>query len=187
MVSTIRRWHGRIGVAASVLIAFACLTGLYLNHKKLFVRADHYSWPQAEKSAKHKKGGITTTSDLSSFKVSFNDALQMAQKEMGDDVELDEFEFKDDHGTVVYKLKAVDGREIIVNAGTGETKLKETYYEPSAAGFRSGGWDFNEIVGELHSGALLGGAGSYILDITAISLLILSVTGIWLFFTNPAR
>lgn len=52
--------------------------------------------------------------------------------------------------------------------------------------YRAHGLSLEKVVGDLHSGRILGPAGPYILDFAALLLLVLTGTGVWMWTRRPA-
>lgn len=51
--------------------------------------------------------------------------------------------------------------------------------------YRAHGLSMERLMGDLHSGRVLGRAGPYILDVAALLLLVLTATGVWMWTRRP--
>lgn len=120
-----RKLHTWFGLFAAMFLVMIALTGIYLNHKNTFQpllelvgappKHDEHAGPSG-------KPGATAT-DLAALPVSLSQALEKAAPHLGER-SVERVELKPEHGRVVYKVKAVGGPEVIVDATTGATEVK---------------------------------------------------------------
>lgn len=183
-----REWHTWLGVILSVVIVAVCVTGIYLNHEHFF------DGLFSEKSQKPKKAppalanngdlpqtvpeGLYTTTPLGAFPVSFSQALESSREMLGD-VALKQIELKDEHGTLIYKIKAQheegeEPTEVWVDAYSGTAKLKEPYNKADGA------YDWGKVLKDIHTGKIGGDTGRLLIDVTSLTIIFLTVTGIYL-------
>ena len=116
LLKSMRSWHTQLGVYLALLVVLVSLTGIYLNHKDLLAREDD----------KNPTGRLRTDTQMSTLQITFTDALTVAREVWGDCV-LEHIQLKDEQGTLIYKIKAEKGDEIIVDATTGEVVHKKAY------------------------------------------------------------
>jgi uncharacterized iron-regulated membrane protein len=175
MLRTFRQWHTWLGLLLSVLFVLVAVTGILLNHKDVFFhRGEGPTGPT---------GVLRSTSDLHALPIGFEQALLLARQHYGD-VPLDKIELKDERGWLAYKVSRGNGREIRIDAHSGEvfTKYgaKPTRKEGSAV-------NWAKIVTDLHSGKILGTAGKLAIDATAVAMLGLTLTGVYLWWLPKLR
>lgn len=198
----IRQWHSWLGVALSLFILLVCGTGIYLNHKDLFSGKKEEPKPAAAggmgKAPAEKEprlsGMLTTGTALASLPVSFDAALARSREHLGD-AAIEKIELKDEKGTLVYKIKAGEEREVTVNAQTGTSTLKEKYRKTEMAGGKGvdggasakKGYDWGKIIKDLHTGKLGGEAGKLFVDATAIVISLLTLSGLYLWAVPKLR
>lgn len=130
----IRQWHTYLGVALALFIVMVCLTGIYLNHKDWFegLAKGKWSWPSwtaAAMADEPEHGGtkapvLTTSTNLSLLPMTFAEAQAHAREQFGD-VALEKIELKDEKGTLIYKIKTHDGRELTIEPASGRATLKD--------------------------------------------------------------
>lgn len=179
-----REWHIWLGVAMSLFILTVCFTGIYLNHKDLF-----HTDMGAVKKMNGSSGKLTTASHLEMYGVSFVQALAKAKSIWGD-IPIEHIQLKDERGMMIYKIKAGEGREIIVDAASGVITEKNDYHEytrsfPGFEGKKSYNWD--KIFIDLHTGKLWGDTGKLVVDLTSIVIIGLTITGIYLWIVPKWR
>lgn len=174
LLKQMRNWHTQLGVYLAVLVMLVSLTGIYLNHKGLFEREDD----------KASAGRLRTDTQMSTLQISFTDALTTAREVWGDR-SLEHIQLKDERGTLVYKIKAENDNEIIVDATTGEVAHKKAYkvVDYASVGIPGKhGYNWNKIIGDLHTGKILGGFGKLVIDLTAFTFIVLTVSGVYLWY-----
>jgi hypothetical protein len=192
----VRTWHSRLGVFLFPLIILAAATGIYLNHKDLFERkpAAHTEGggggATKERKGKPAKGKPAAASAfnvdgaLAVLRVSFAEALAAARSHLGGDAALEKVELKDEKGTLIYKVKAADGREVIVDASSGGAALKGEYTKVVAGGggrtMAEARTDWGKVMKDLHTGKVGGTAGKLVVDFVALTLVLLSLSGLYL-------
>jgi hypothetical protein len=185
-----RQWHGWLGTVLSLLIVLVCLSGIYLNHKDLFaprqVPAGATGKAPAESARKPPVGGLTTTTDLSRLAIDLPGALRMA-RELWGDVPLEKVEIKHEKGTLVYKVNAGQGREVLVDADSGTTTVKGPTGPPTPGQAAQAGVDWGKFIKDLHTGKLGGLAGKLLVDLTAVVVMVLTLSGLYLFIVPKLR
>lgn len=166
-----RQWHIRLGVAVSLFVVLVCMTGIYLNHQGLFAPGDArlHVVPGSEGTRL-----LTTRTVLDSHPVSFQQVMGRAAEQWGD-VEVETLHLKSEDGAVVYKVKARDGREIVVDASTGAFVEKTV---PNKLG---------RIIKDLHTGKIAGGVGKLFVDFTSLTIIGLTATGVYLWVAPKWR
>jgi hypothetical protein len=168
LFAAFRDWHGWLGILIAALFLVIGTTGIFLNHKNL--------WPgnpnlNAKPGASNTHA-LTTATALSAIPVSFEQALARCRQTWGD-VPLDNLHLKNENGALVYKFKAPYGRELLVDAMTGEAMEKPRNW----AG----------LMADLHTGKILGENGRLLADLAALALLALTVTGVYLWLMPALR
>ncbi len=164
-----RRWHRWLGLAFLLPTLLLGLTGILLNHKELFFGGG---------PAQPLQGLLSTASGADSLPLSFADALERGRQVWGE-IALEKIELKEEKGRLVYKLVPGPGRELLLDAQSGETRLvdglrvKETKTDATRL-------DLKKLTGELHSGKIVGLAGRLLMDAAALALGVLSLTGLYL-------
>jgi hypothetical protein len=161
-----RRWHSWGGLTLSVLIVCVGVTGILLNHKDLIFHGD----------AKRLTGALRSTTMMAGLPLDFDRALKAVRKQCGD-VPLDKIELKDEDGRLVYKIGLGQGRELRVDTHTGRVFNK---YGRSLSSGEPSTWQWEKIVNDLHTGKILGRTGKLLIDFTSLSLVALSLTGLYI-------
>jgi len=194
----IREWHTWAGVALSGFVVLVCATGIWLNHKDAFGAPEkekpeakkEKSEPQAEGGPKEKgkKGGkeakepkpekgsglLTTETDLAQLPVGFQQAIDEARAKYGA-VPIEAIELKEEHGKLMYKVRLGKGREVRVDATSGEAVSKGAYQKEAG-----GGYEWNKIIKDLHTGKIADLPGKLVADFTSFVIIVLTVSGIYL-------
>jgi uncharacterized iron-regulated membrane protein len=114
--------------------------------------------------------------------VSFDQALQKACQHWGE-AAIEHIQLKDEGGKLVYKLKAGEGRDLDVDAVSGEVTVKDqlAMKRYNAAGAQtSAGVNWKKTLNDLHTGKLFGSPGKLLIDMTSLTLLLLTVSGVYL-------
>lgn len=169
------------------------LTGAFLNYKRPLLTALGVGAPGREQArdavpARAPSGPVAdsrfdTLTGLGAARVSADEALGIARSPLGE-VELDRIELKREGGRLVWKVKAVDEREVVVDAATGEFRWKARYEKLAArsgAGSSGGSTDWGKLVLDLHTGKIGGEVGKALMTGVAVVLVFLSVSGVYLY------
>lgn len=164
-----RIWHAYISAFAFIALIFFSLTGLLLNHPAWFEN-------KTEAPAKEKLLTIAA-SDLAKAKATSDPGKALADivdKQIDLIGGFKSAETVDDE--VLISFESVKGRsDIIVDLQTGAAEVSVE---------RS---DAVTVINELHRGKNSGAAWAWIIDITAILILALSIVGYVLFFSLRFR
>jgi hypothetical protein len=231
-----RKLHTWIGLFASVFLILIASTGIYLNHKDTFRPVLEFVGAPRKDAAKdyekkkapspHEPPGqrILSADELATLPISFAGALETAAMRLNDRP-IERVELKPEHGRIVYKIRSVDGPEVIVDAHTGHWELKgerkdskagrenhekhakgekdERFMNNSARGQpdshgaspESGPtdspkpkpMDWGKAIKDLHTGKIGGDAGKLFVDLVAVGLIFLTVTGLYLWIIPALR
>jgi hypothetical protein len=180
-----REYHTYIGLGAGLLIVMAGLTGIFLNHKDLFLGK--------EKHDMEMEGGISVTL-LKSLPVTFEQALVRGTETLGNETPIEHIQLKNEHGTLYYKVKAMEiedspPREVLVDARTGEVTHKDGYlmHDMKDGQTAASGVNWGKFFLDLHTGKLAGTPGKLVMDVTAIILTLLTLSGIYLWWVPKMR
>lgn len=165
-----RHWHEWLGLGTALLLALTALTGLYLNHKDLFGGGDVAS------RAKPAKAEALLTARTAGALLDPSEALRAAQGLWGE-VRLEHVQLKRDGPGLAWRIKGVDGREVHVDATTGRTLYQRG---PRA------NHTFNKVIHDLHTGEVASLPGKVLVDAGALGMLILTGTGLYLWW-KPRR
>jgi uncharacterized iron-regulated membrane protein len=188
-----RQWHLWGGLLAGIFLLIVAATGIVLNYKKpIFsalglereakaMKATDENSPQPVKRDK-SSAQLTTVTGFSAASVSADQALQLARENLGD-VALERIELKDEHGTLLYKIKSRSGEELHVNAVTGVCFVKGAYEKVKTA--RDGSvmartTDWGKIMLDLHTGKIGGEVGKAIMTFAAGIMLLLTLSGVYM-------
>lgn len=208
----LRTWHSWIGVVLSGFIILVCLTGIYLNHKNLFTfgaeKREEKHEEKREGAAADKPSGekgrgkmrepkptlLSTATDVTTLSVSLPRAIELARAELGE-TPLEAVELKTERGRLVYKLKQGEGRELLVDAATGELRRKDEHKEGYKESYQAdredkagyGGYDWGKIIKDLHTGKIGGDAGKLLTDLVAIMIILLTLSGLYLWAVPKLR
>ena len=163
-----RKWHSWGGLFLSVFILLVAVTGILLNHKDaIFHRGEKGEGPS---------GLLASTTNLAAVPITFERALGLAREHYGD-VPLEKVELKDEHGQLMYKIARGHGEEIHIDATSGAMTSKYGM-KIAAAGTTSLNWA--KIVDDLHTGKIFGTAGKLTIDATSGVIILLTLSGIYL-------
>ncbi len=213
----VRNWHGLLGVAAGVFILFVCVSGIYLNHKAFYNqflmagagdskksmaggegKMDKEGKKGERKGGKEKEGVVLTVAGQGKLPIGFDQALAIASEKVGE-ARLDRIELREEYGRVSYKVRthksAGPQREVIIDAMTGETKVKEegagmtgeaggSVYAHKA-GFL--GYDWGKLIKDLHTGEFGGEAGQLFVDFVSGVVMVLTLSGLYLWVVPKIR
>jgi uncharacterized iron-regulated membrane protein len=191
-----RQWHLWGGLIAAIFLLIVGATGIVLNYKKPIFTAlgierdgkemkdmkpaggDYAKSEQRDKSA----GKLTTTTGFAAATVSVDQALTLARENLGD-VALERIELKNEHGTLLYKIKSRSGEELQINAATGAHYLKGEYEKVKASpdgAVMARTTDWGKIMIDLHTGKIGGEVGKALMTIAAVILLLLTLSGVYM-------
>lgn len=188
-VAIFRSFHKWGGVSAALMLLILGMTGITLNYKQpIFARfgieskrgeRDASPLP-VSKSAKELK--FTTETGVSGGAIDFAGALAIAKGEWGD-VPLERVEIRSERGAVSYRFRKSGGVELWVDAADGARLAKGKYERFGKAGLDgtpARQTDWGRILIDLHTGRIGGEIGKAIVSIAAGVLLLLTVSGIYL-------
>ena len=164
-----RRWHRWLGLAFLLPTLLLGLTGILLNHKELFFGGAN---------ARPLHGLLSTATEIDQLPLTFADALARSHAVWGE-VAIEKVELKEDKGRLVYKLTPGPGRELLIDAQTGTMQIVDGL-RLKQEGNADTKLDWKKITGELHSGKIIGLTGRLLMDVAAAALVILAVTGLYL-------
>jgi uncharacterized iron-regulated membrane protein len=188
-----RQWHLWGGLIAGVFLLLVAATGIVLNYKKPIFTALGIEREAKElkpvgadpaKPSKRDKSaiGLTTATGFAAATVSIESALALARENLGD-VPLERIELKDEHGTLLYKIKARGGEELQINATTGAHFVKGEYekIKADATGtVTARTTDWGKIMLDLHTGKIGGEVGKAIMTLAAVIMLLLTLSGVYM-------
>lgn len=202
LLSAFRKYHTWFGLAMTLFIVTIAATGIYLNHKDLFKgwlgQQEMAKGPKpmkAEGHDSHFKVLLAKTGDSSDLPLTVDQALQLCRERVGDH-DVERIEIKAEHGSIVYKIKT-DGGEVVVSAAaapaspspnmaakkaTSSATLRTTVqthdeYEKLHEAEKQ---DWGKTLKDLHTGKIGGTGGKLFVDFTALVLMFLSGSGIYL-------
>jgi len=193
MLAKSRQWHLWGGLIAWVFLLIVATTGIVLNYKKPIFTALGLENDAKEmksgrvKSAKaemqeEKSVKLTTANGFAAATVGVGKALALARESWGE-VPLERIELKDEHGTLLYKLKSRGGEELQVNAITGAHFIKGEYEKVSQSATGeviARRTDWGKIMLDLHTGKIGGEVGKAIMTVAAGLLLLLTLSGVYM-------
>lgn len=129
-----------------------------------------------EPQAIRKPLELHTSTSLQAYPVGFDQALNQARNYWQDDaLQLEKVELRSEDGEMVYKIKDLDEREVIINAETGVLTEKKP---PQ---------DWGKTLKDLHTGKIGGTIGKLLVDFTSIVMLFLTGSGIYLWLAPLLR
>ncbi|MCX7664948.1 MAG: PepSY domain-containing protein [Gemmataceae bacterium] len=128
-----RKYHTYFGLFAGGFIVMIALTGIYLNHKSTF----QFLLPQSSKAkadppssmAPSGKIGLPNTQQLAALPLTMLGALEQAQTHLGERP-IERIELRNEKGQLVYKIKSIDGPEVIIDVHSNEIEIKGEKREP---------------------------------------------------------
>lgn len=185
-----RKWHSWGGVAAALFLIVVGATGIVLNYKKPILTAlglekGKMVQPLGEEAHSHRirpPAGLTTLNGFAAATVTPDQALALARQTLGE-VPLERIELRVESAALVYKLKAARGDELWVNATTGAHYVKGRYEKVKQAAdgaVVARTTDWGKILLDLHTGKIGGEIGKALMTAAAALLLLLSVSGLYL-------
>ena len=119
---------------------------------------------------------LKTSTRLDTYPVDFDRALSLARQHWQDDqLALERIELRSEDGVMVYKIKDLDEREVIINAESGQLSEKK----PNN--------DWGKTLKDLHTGKIGGTTGKLLVDFTSIVMLFLTASGIYLWLAPLLR
>lgn len=130
---------------------------------------------------------FSTLTGLGASGIPAGEALAVARQDLGE-VALDRIKLKREAGVLVWKIKGIDDREVIVDAQTGASYLKGRYEKvvsTKSSGRQDRTTDWGEITLDLHTGKIGGEAGKALMTMVAAVLVFLSLSGVYL-YAKPA-
>jgi uncharacterized iron-regulated membrane protein len=183
-----RQWHKWGGLVAGLFLLIVGATGIVLNYKQPIFSAlgleKKFPKPEPGKGGEPKtaKAEFSTGTGLAGLPVSLERALEIARAEWGD-VRLERIELKTERGETLYKIKQKGGSELLVNAATGTHFTKGEYERVGKAGADGTpvrATDWGKIMIDLHTGKIGGEVGKAIMTIAAVLLLLLTLSGVYM-------
>jgi hypothetical protein len=192
-----RKAHMWLGLIASLFLLVIAVTGIYLNHKNtlgglLGIKKPEKGDDEKTKPVPNLAGG--SASELANLPVSFAEALSTANGLLGDAV-IDRVELKPEKGRWVYKVKARTGVEAVIDSATGRAQLKGELLSYSSkpadtresAPTETSSIDWGKAIKDLHTGKIGGDAGKLLVDLVAGTLIVLTLSGIYLWVVPTLR
>jgi hypothetical protein len=132
--------------------------------------------PEQEQQPLRQTLELHTSTSLKSYPVDFERALHLARQHWQDDqLALERIELRTEEGTMVYKIKDLDEREVIINAESGALTEKKPHH------------DWGKTLKDLHTGKIGGTFGKLLVDFTSIVMLFLTGSGIYLWLAPLLR
>jgi hypothetical protein len=176
-----RDYHTTLGICISLLVITACGTGIFLNHADTFLGR-----PGPDRRI---TGALTTTTELAALPVRFESVLARARAEWGD-IAIEKVELKDEGRALHYLVKGDGQRELRGDARTGTLTVKDGYATKTASrdgAVEARGTDWKKLFTDIHTGKVVGTAGRLAVDAVALTLMVLTVTGIHLWMMPKLR
>ncbi|MBF0368851.1 MAG: PepSY domain-containing protein [Magnetococcales bacterium] len=167
--AVIRSIHSWTGLVVFPLLLIVGVTGYYLNHESWFK-------PLFETEVE-----ITDTFEKNRRPVHKNQAMALA-KQLWPQEKIRQVKRKKFKGIQSYHIRTQDHR-LIVTIPYGHFFVQESYWQRTYA--PNGEWlesrfDWDEFMEDLHTGKVAGEVGEWLSDITAICLVLFSLSGIYL-------
>lgn len=139
----------------------------------------------------HEEHGEFTLADLDAAKIKPEPAVIAALESLGKDAAIEKIEVKHEKGHLQYKVKAYGGGEATVLADSETLVVLGKYEEPARAGMvgqeAKGGYNWGKIMKDLHTGKLGGEAGKLLIDFTSFVIMVLTISGIYLWYVPRKR
>jgi len=198
-----RQTHGWIGLIAGLFLITTAVTGIYLNHKNTLGEVLGLKKPEREREPEaksHAGAGMIgmSASELAALPVSFAGALSTASGLVGDS-QISRVELKAEKGRWVYKVKGMTGWEAIIDAATGHAEItgdtKLTRSKPQFPETPSRNtpreepkpFDWSKAIKDLHTGKIAGDAGKLLVDLAAVAIILLTLSGLYLWLVPKLR
>lgn len=162
-----RRWHRWIGVPAAIFLLFASGTGMFLAGTEFFGEEE-----ALREATRDLVSPVTLTSPEVVSAAMERALATVATQAKGAPVDRIEMQFKGDAPTIaVYTGKAGGGedRKFVVHANTGALVRTEGYVD-------------KPFINRLHSGEVFGDGGLVVAMFWALSLILLTVSGLAMFW-----
>jgi uncharacterized iron-regulated membrane protein len=182
-----RRWHKWSGVIAGMFLLGLATTGIILNYKQPIFTAlgiptkrDREASPLPPTSQPVRVE--FTTDGIAGGTVTYEQALAIAKKELGD-VALERAEIRAERSGVTFRFRNDAGAELWVDAADGRHAAKGEYERVSRS--ESGGQpalatDWGKLLIDLHTGRIGGSVGKAAISGVAALLLFLCLSGFYL-------
>lgn len=224
-----RKYHTWFGLFAGGFIVMIALTGIYLNHKNTF----QFLLPQNPKAkgeppssmAASGKIGLPDTQRLAALPLTMLGALEQAQTHLGERP-IERIELRNEKGQLVYKIKSIDGPEVIIAIESNEIEIKGEKRQPpkpkkdnlenekpkkdkpekdnldlsvaessqpalpidsTNVKISPKGIDWGKAIKDLHTGKIGGDAGKLLIDAVAVLLILLTISGVYLWIVPTLR
>lgn len=165
-----RKWHRWIGFPAALFLLFAAITGLLLAFTEFF-GADEALREATRKLVSPVHVGANPADWVGPLKRAFATAAA-TQGAQGAPVDKVEIQFKGANPTVtIFTGKPTGGedRQFVFNASTGALEKVESYADKS-------------LLNRIHSGEAFGDGGLVVAMFWALSLVVLTATGLIIYF-----
>jgi hypothetical protein len=128
--------------------------------------------------------------------VSFIGALTAASNTLGNFL-VEKVELKVEKGRWVYKVKAADEREVVIDAHSGVVQTKgemkspklekQKKEDPASMHSEPKPMDWGKAIKDLHTGKIGGDAGKLLVDLIAVLLIMLTLSGVYLWVVPTLR
>jgi uncharacterized iron-regulated membrane protein len=189
-----REWHSWGGIIAAAFLLVTATTGILLNYKEPILGALGLDKSPKQKMGKKEKehkifekiksgqAAALRADMIGSLPVTFEHALKLAKEQWGD-VPLENIQLKDEHGQLIYKVKQPGGDELWIDAKSGEFFVKAQYEKVEMTGAMSKAsktFDWGKLALDLHTGKIGGAVGKAVMTGISVILLLLTVSGIYL-------
>lgn len=167
--AALRAWHKRTGSFFAILLMLTAMTGFLLNHEEILEPKQDKKHDDIDKQL----AVLSTSSPLSSIPVSFEQAQALAKERWGNQ-RIKKFELKDDNGRLIYRIKAKKAGTLTIDAITGMVTEQQ-------------GYPLDRLVKDIHTGKIVGDVGTLVLDVISISLILLAMSGFYLWSVYSIR
>ncbi len=215
LLMAFRKYHSWFGVFAAGFLVMIAVTGIYLNHKDTFRSLVGGPTKEDEHRGPDGRTGLPAAAEIAALTVTMPQAVDAAAPLLADRP-VERVELRAEHGRLVYKVKAVEGPEAVVDAQTGAVELKAEKAPPKpkkpkgdkggeppaaadaaagpqtaatavAAAATGKGMDWGKAIKDLHTGKIGGDAGKLLIDLVAVVLIALTLTGLYLWAVPELR
>jgi len=174
-----RTWHEWVGLISSVLMCVIALSGIYLNHRDLFnpnpggapssqegSRGGH---PEGTRPGGGRPGGVKLTPQMLEESASFSQALQRVRQEWGAESVMESIMLRRDGRGLVWRFKGTQGNELHLDARSLQVLVNRQGGSGNGVG---------KLMHDLHTGQILGTSGKIIVDLVALSMVLLTASGL---------